>query len=160
MTGEKALHEHLVQLLRWDSAHQSSDAIIANFPAKLRGIRSEGLPYTAWQLLEHLRIAQRDILEFCRKPDHVSPEFPDGYWPESSVPPDAEAWDRSVDGFRSDLKAMQDLVSDPSTDLFRPIAHGDGQTILREALLVADHNSYHLGQLMAVRRLLGAWLAN
>lgn len=156
MTGEKTLREHLVRLLNWDDAHESFD-IIADFPEKLRGVKPEGMPYAAWQLLEHTRICQWDILEFSRNRNHVSPEFPAGYWPESSDPPDSKSWDRSVDGFRSDLNAMQDLVSDPSTDLFRPISHGDGQTILREALLLADHNSYHLGQLVVLRRLLGAW---
>ena len=104
-----------------------------------------------------MRIAQSDILEFSRNPKHVSPEFPAGYWPETDAPPDDKAWEKSVRQFRADLKAMQDLVEDPATDLFAPIPHGDGQTILREALLVADHNSYHLGQLVTVRRLLGAW---
>lgn len=160
MVNDKALREHLVRLLDWDSAHEGFSAIVADFPAKLRGVKPGGLPYTAWQLLEHLRICQWDILEFSRNRDHVSPKFPTGYWPESSDPPDLKAWNKSVDGFRSDLKAMQDLVSDPSTDLFLPIVHGDGQTILRETLLLADHNSYHLGQLMALRRLLGAWPAN
>jgi hypothetical protein len=153
---EKALRKHLVRLLIWNDAHESFE-IIADFPEEFRGISPEGMPYTAWQLLEHLRICQWDILGFSRNRDHVSPEFPTGYWPVSSDPPDSKAWDSSVDGFRSDLKAMQDLVSDLSTDLFRPISHGEGQTILREALLLADHNSYHLGQLVVLRRLLGAW---
>lgn len=159
MTNEETLREHLVKLLNWDCAHESFD-MIADFPERVRGTRPEGMPYTAWQLLEHMRICQWDIHKFCRNPDHVSPKFPDGYWPESGAPPDREAWDNSVNSFRSDLKAMQDLIADPSTDLFRPISHGDGQTILREALLLADHNAYHLGQLMAVRRLLGAWPDN
>ena len=115
------------------------------------------LPYSVWRLLEHMRIAQRDILEFSRNPKHVSPEWPDGYWPQGDAPPDDAAWDRSIKAFRADLKAVEELVTDPSTDLFARIPHGDGQTILREALLVADHNAYHLGQIVAVRRLLGAW---
>jgi uncharacterized damage-inducible protein DinB len=98
-----------------------------------------------------------DILEFSRDPEHVSPEFPDGYWPDSEAPPTQDAWDKSVAAFRADLKAMQNLVADPATDLFARIPHGDGQTILREALLVADHNAYHLGQLVVIRRALGAW---
>jgi hypothetical protein len=102
-------------------------------------------------------MSQWDILEFSRNPRHVSPPFPDGYWPEGDAPPDPGAWDRSVEAFRADLRAMQDLVADPQKDLFAPIPHGDGQTVLREALLVADHNAYHLGQLVVVRRLLGAW---
>ena len=115
------------------------------------------MPHTPWRLLEHLRIAQWDILRFSVDPKHISPEFPAGYWPEGDGPPDPSAWDRSVESFRSDLQAMKDLVADPKTDLFAPIPHGQGQTILREALLVADHNAYHLGQLVTVRRLLGAW---
>jgi hypothetical protein len=104
-----------------------------------------------------MRIAQWDILEFSRNPKHVSPSFPDGYWPEGDAPPTEAAWDRSLARFRSDLKEMQDLVANPSTDLFARIPHGEGQTILREALLVADHNAYHLGQLVMLRRVLGAW---
>jgi hypothetical protein len=104
-----------------------------------------------------MRIAQWDILEFSRRSDHVSPAFPDGYWPDGDAPPDPKAWDHSVKGFQADLEAMKGLVGDPATDLFARIAHGDGQTILREALLVADHNAYHLGQLVVVRRLLGCW---
>ena len=105
-----------------------------------------------------MRIAQWDILEFCRNPRHVSPSFPEGYWPQGDAPPDAGAWDHTLAAFRADLQAMQDLVADPAVDLFAPIPHGEGQTILREALLVADHNAYHLGQLVAVRRALGAWM--
>jgi hypothetical protein len=116
-----------------------------------------GVPHTPWRLLEHLRIAQWDILEFSRNPRHVSPPFPDGYWPTGDAPPESAGWDRSVAAFRADLQAMQDLVADPATDLFAPLAHGDGQTILREALLMADHNAYHLGQLVVLRRALGAW---
>ena len=129
-------------------------------PAELRGAKPDppkGGPHTPWRLVEHIRIAQWDILEFCRNPKHVSPKFPDGYWPDGDAPPDSTAWGKSVEAFRADLQAMQDLVADPSTDLFTPIPHGDGQTILREALLVADHNAYHLGQLVTVRRALGAW---
>ena len=152
-----ALREHLLYLLRGGGAHLDFEKAIANLPAGLRGAKPPGQPHTPWRLLEHLRIAQRDILEFSRNPRHVSPSFPDGYWPRGDAPPDDGAWDKSVAGFRADLKAMQDLVADPATDLFAPIPHGEGQTVLREALLVADHNAYHLGQLVLVRRLLGAW---
>ena len=124
-------------------------------PRRLRGAKPQGLPHTPWRLLEHMRIAQWDILRFSIDPAHVSPEFPAGYWPAGDAPPDAAAWDQAVAAFRADLKAMMDLVANPATDLFAPIAHGQGQTILREALLVADHNAYHLGQLVTVRRLLG-----
>ena len=152
-----ALRQHLCELLVGGHAHLNFDAAIAGLPAALRGARPAALPHTPWRLVEHLRIAQWDILRFSVDPAHVSPEFPAGYWPEGDAPPDAGAWDRSVAAFRSDLQAMIDLVSDPARDLFAPFPHGQGQTLLREALLVADHNAYHLGQLVTVRRLLGAW---
>jgi uncharacterized damage-inducible protein DinB len=152
-----SLREHLLYLLKGGGAHLDFDKAIANLPVELRGAKPPGVPHTPWRLLEHLRIAQRDILEFTRKPRHVSPPWPDGYWPAGDAPPDDRAWDRSVAAFRADLQAMQDLVADPATDLFTPLPHGEGQTALREALLVADHNAYHIGQLVVVRRLLGAW---
>jgi DinB superfamily len=154
-----ALREHLVYLLQGGGAHLDFDAAIADLPPGLR-CKGPGVPHTPWRLLEHLRIAQWDILEFCRNPRHVSPTFPEGYWPKGDAPPDDAAWDRSVAAFRADLRAMQDLVADPKTDLFAPLVHGKGQTVLREALLVADHNAYHLGQLVVVRRALGAWPAD
>jgi hypothetical protein len=157
MTSDQALREHLLFLLRGGGAHLSFDDAIADLPPKLRGAKVKGVPHTPWRLLEHLRLAQWDILEFSRDPRHVSPSFPDGYWPQGDAPPDEAAWDRSVARFRADLKAMQDLVADPATDLFARIPHGEGQTILREALLVADHNAYHLGQLVLLRRALGTW---
>jgi hypothetical protein len=147
----------LVGLLKDGGAHLTFDKAIAGLPSELRGAKPPGVPHTPWRLLEHLRIAQWDILEFTRNPEHVSPPWPQGYWPDGDAPPDDGAWDRSVAAFRTDLKAMQELVTDPATDLFTPLQHGDGQTALREALLVADHNSYHLGQLVVIRRLLGAW---
>lgn len=156
--NDKKLREHVLYLLRGGGAHLDFDTAIAGLPVKLRGKKAAGLPHTPWMLLEHMRIAQWDILEFSRNPNHISPE-PGGYWPEGDAPPDEPAWDESVKAFRRDLKAMQKLVSDPSTDLFKKIPHGEGQTILREALLVADHNAYHLGQLVTIRRLLGAWPA-
>jgi hypothetical protein len=151
------LRKHLIYLLNDGGAHISLDAAIARFPASQRGRRPAGAPHTAWQLLEHMRIAQWDILEFSRNGAHVSPEFPGGYWPGSETPPSQRAWCDSVRKFGADLRAMVALVSDPSTDLFARIPHGDGQTILREALLVADHNAYHLGQLVLLRKMLGAW---
>jgi hypothetical protein len=155
--SDQQVREHLIWLLREGNAHLTFDQAIGDLPPKLRGATVRGVPHTAWRLLEHMRIAQRDILEFSRNPKHVSPPFPDGYWPKEDAPPDAGAWDRSVAAFWADLKAMQDLIADPKTDLYAPIAHGQGQTILREALLVADHNAYHLGQLVMLRRCLGAW---
>ena len=155
--AHRALRQHLLDLLRGGNAHLNFDEALAGLPPTLRGAKPSGLPYSPWRLLEHMRIAQRDILEFSRNPKHVSPEFPAGYWPETDAPPNDKAWQKSIRQFRADLKAMLDLVEDPAIDLLAPIPHGEGQTILREALLVADHNSYHLGQLVTVRRLLGAW---
>ncbi|MFL5339074.1 MAG: DinB family protein [Gemmataceae bacterium] len=159
MTSDQtaSLREHLLYLLKDGGAHLNFDKAVADLPAELRGAKPPGVPHTPWRLLEHLRIAQWDILEFTRNPHHVSPPWPEGYWPVGDAPPDAGAWDRSVTAFRADLRAMQDLVADPATDLFTPLPHGQGQTVLREALLIADHNAYHLGQLVVVRRLLGAW---
>jgi hypothetical protein len=152
-----ALREHLLYLLRGGGAHLDFEKAVAGLPPELRGVRPAGLPHSPWRLLEHLRLAQWDILEFCRNPRHVSPPFPEGYWREGDAPPDAGAWDRSVNAFRSDLRSVEALVADPASDLFARLPHGEGQTLLREALLVADHNAYHLGQLVVVRRLLGAW---
>ncbi|HET6325975.1 MAG TPA: DinB family protein [Planctomycetaceae bacterium] len=159
MTADQTagLREHVLELLKGGSAHLDFEKAIAGLPTALRGAKPPGVPHTPWRLLEHLRLAQWDILEFTRNPQHVSPPWPEGYWPAGDAPPDDAAWDRSVAGFRADLRAMQSLVADPATDLFTPLPHGDGQTTLREALLVADHNAYHLGQLIVVRRLLGAW---
>jgi len=154
---DEALREQIVTLLRGGSAHVDFKQAIANLPPKLRGARAPGMPHTAWQLLEHMRIAQWDILEFSRNLRHVSPEFPEGYWPGSEAPPSETAWDHSVRAFEKDLRAMERLVKNPSTDLHALIPHGEGQTLLREALLVADHNTYHLGQLVLLRRALGAW---
>jgi hypothetical protein len=154
---DKALRQHLLYLLRGGGAHIDFERGLAGLPAELRGVKPPGLPFTAWRQLEHMRIAQWDILEFSRNPRHVSPKWPEGYWPATDAPPDDAAWDRSVKAFRADLKAMEGLVANPLTDLLALIPHGDGQTILREALLAADHNAYHLGQLVLLRRLLGAW---
>jgi len=154
---DQALRGQLLELLKGGNAHLKFEEVVNDFPERLRGKRLEGQPHTAWRLLEHMRIAQWDILEFSRSSKHVSPEFPDGYWPEGDAPASAAAWEKSVKQFRADLKAMQDLVADPKTDLYAAIPWGDGQTVLREALLVADHNAYHLGELLMVRRLLGAW---
>jgi hypothetical protein len=128
-------------------------------PEKLRGVKPAGLPHSAWMLLEHLRLGQRDILEFSRNAEYKPMNWPDDYWPKNAAPADGEAWEKSIKQFKKDLRTMQDLISDPKTDLYARIPWGDGQTILREALLMADHNAYHLGQLLDVRRLLGAWRA-
>jgi hypothetical protein len=157
MSTDRALREHLVYLLRGGGAHLDFDSAVADLPAELRGAKPAGSPHTPWRLVEHMRIAQWDILEFSRNPRHVSPPFPEGYWPEGDAPRDEAQWNQAMVAFRADLEAMVALVEDPTTDLFARIPHGEGQTILREALLVADHNAYHLGQLVMVRRLLGAW---
>lgn len=154
---DQLLRSHLMELLKGGHAHTTFEAAVADIPADLRGKKADGLPYTAWMLLEHLRIAQWDILEFSRNAKHVSPEWPKGYWPEGEAPPRASDWDKSVSSFQSDQKAMQELVANPKTDLYARLPWGDGQTVLREALLVADHNAYHIGQLVTLRRLLGAW---
>jgi hypothetical protein len=155
MSSDSSLRDHLVYLLNGGRAHLNFEQAFADLPAQLRGAKPEGLPYTPWRLLEHLRICQRDILDFSTSPNYEELPFPDGYWPKSDAPPDDAAWQRSMDSFRSDLGAMVDLVNDTSVDLHAKIPWGDGQTILREALLVADHNSYHIGQMVVVRTLLG-----
>ena len=154
---DEKLREHLVKLLEGGEAHADLEHAFSELPEAQRGVKPAGAPHSAWQLLEHFRIAQWDILEFSRNPKHVSPQFPEGYWPVSEAPPNAEAWSKSVAAVERDLAAMKKLVSSPKTELFSPIAHGNGQTILREALLLADHNAYHLGQVVLLRRLLGAW---
>jgi len=154
---DKALRGELLHLLRKGGAHAGFDAAIKGLPVALRGKRPEGVPHSPWEILEHMRIAQWDILEFCRDPKHVSPNWPRGYWPKTQAPPNSAAWNKSVRAFRADLKAMCRLVARQATDLYARIPHGEGQTILREAMLIADHNAYHLGQLVLTRRLLGTW---
>jgi hypothetical protein len=154
---DKALRGHVLYLLDGGGAHAKSDEVVADIPRQLLGQKPARLPHSLWMLLEHLRIAQRDILDFSHNPEYVSPKWPEGYWPKMAAPPSPAAWTASVKQFRGDLKSMKDLVKDPKTDLFAKIPWGDGQTVLREALLLADHNAYHLGQMLDVRRLLGAW---
>jgi len=154
--GSKALREHVLYLLRGGGAHLTFEQGVAGLPAPLRGARAPGAPHTPWQLVEHMRICQWDILDFSVNPDYKEMGFEE-YWPKSAAPPDEVAWEESLRRFRADLKAMEKLVANPKTDLFARIPWGDGQTVLREALLIADHNAYHLGQLVLVRRLLGAW---
>jgi len=155
--SDQSLREHLVELLQGGNAHVGFSDTIADFPADKRGAFAQGLAHTGWQLLEHLRIAQWDILEFSRNPRHVSPEFPEGYWPKTPLPPDDSAWNKSVKSFRRDLKEMITLISNRRVDLYAPFTWGDGQTLLREALLLADHNAYHLAQLVDLRRALKIW---
>lgn len=148
-----SIRKHVLYLLRGGGAHQSFDDLVGSFPADLCNRRIEGLPYTPWQVLEHMRLAQWDILEFSRDPEHVSPEFPKGYWPKTDELGTPALWQDTVEQFRRDLQQMEALVEDSATDLHAKIPHGDGQTILREALLIADHNAYHLGALAVMARI-------
>lgn len=151
------LRQQLIELIKGGNAHIQFHKAIAHFPPELRGKRPEGAAHSPWEELEHMRIAQWDILEFSRDPDHTSPSWPEGYWPASQEPPSEKAWDQSIHSFLADMQSMCALIADESSDLYARIPHGNGQTLLREALLVADHNAYHLGQFMLLRRLLGAW---
>ena len=153
---DRALREHVLYLLRGGGAHIKFDEVVGDFPVELINARAEGVPYTPWHLLEHMRIAQWDILEFSRDASHVSPAWPEGYWPDKGREAGDDDWRKSVEAFRANLREMEALVEDASTDLYAPVPHGDGQTILREALLVADHNAYHLGALVTLRRALEA----
>ena len=154
---DHALRDHVRELLRGGHAHLVFKDAIADWPAGLRGAKPAGQPFTPWRLLEHIRISQWDIVEFTQSAKHVSPEWPAGYWPPGDAPPDAAAWDKSGAQVERDLRTMERLVTDAKTDLFARIPHGTGQTVLREALLLADHNSYHVGQLVLLRRLLGLY---
>jgi hypothetical protein len=157
MESTNTLREQLIKLLGWKAAHVNFDDVVEGVPSHMQGVRPEGLPYSPWELLEHMRITQRDILDFCRDPSYQAPKWPDDYWPRETFPPTEDTWQESVAAFRSDRKALQDLVADPTLDLYTQIPHGDGQTYLREVVLVADHSAYHLGEFVAVRRLLGVW---
>ena len=155
--GDAELRKHLVEVLTGGHAHATFEQAVKNLPVELRGKVPKGGEHSPWQLLEHLRLAQWDILDFSRNAKYQSMKWPDDYWPKEKAPADEKAWDKSVRAFKRDLKEMCALVEDPKTDLFAKIPHGDGQTILREALLMADHNAYHVGQLVLVRKMLGAW---
>jgi hypothetical protein len=148
------LREQLLDALRGHQAHIEFSAAVKDFPAELQGVKPAGAPHSAWQLLEHLRIAQNDILEFSRDPKHRSPEWPEGYWPATDAPPDPNAWAESVAAFERDAKAFSSLITNPKNELLQPLPHGEGQTLLREALLVSSHNSYHLGQLVFLKKIL------
>jgi len=157
--NDKELREHLRKVLGWGEAHADWNKALAELDPAHRGVRPPGSPYSAWELLEHARLAQRDIIDFTLDAKHVSPEWPSGYWPKNPAPANDAEWDKSVKTFFHDLQEMEKLVSNPRTDLFIPIPHGTGQTVLRQTLLLADHNAYHLGQLVLLRRLAGAWQA-
>jgi hypothetical protein len=157
MKSDTGLRQQLARLLDWEDAHVGFDTAIADIPADRRATPPAGLPYSPWQLLEHLRRTQRDILEFCRNPRYRELEWPTDYWPSSPGPASPAEWDESVEQFRRDRKALQELAADPDVDLNARIPHGQGQTYLRELVLAADHAAYHLGELIVVRRLLGIW---
>jgi len=157
MKKENSLRKHLIHLLKADGAHADFEAVVKDMPFDLQGKMPKGAEHSPWQLLEHLRIAQWDILEFTRNASHVSPEFPVGYWPTTQTPPDENAWEKSVKAFRADLAAIVELVENESNDLLAELPHTKDKTILQEVLLVADHTAYHLGALVLLRRLLGAW---
>jgi hypothetical protein len=153
MKTPKGLREYLVKLLDSEEAHAGFDAAVAGVPAEARGRVPKGLPYSAWQLLEHIRLAQRDILDYCRNKDYVGMNWPDDYWPQLPAPPSAAAWAASVKGYRADRTAFVRLIANPKIDLFDSVPSNKKHTFLREVLLAADHLAYHLGQLMYVRRL-------
>jgi hypothetical protein len=157
MQNQAMLRQQLLSLLTGKDAHADFETAIAHIPEAARGKRPAGAEHSPWEVLEHLRITQWDILEFTRDAKHASPEFPAGYWPTTQAPPNEAAWDASMQKFREDLKAFCELVSDEATDLLAKIPHGDGQTVLREALLASDHTAYHLGELVLLRRVLGVW---
>ena len=157
MKDDALLREQLGRLLAWEDAHVGFDTAVDGISAELRGQRPSNLPYSPWQLVEHLRVTQRDILEFCRNPNYQELKWPDDYWPPSAAPPSPAAWDESIRQFRQDRKALQQLAADRQVDLAARIPHGDGQTYLRELVLAADHAAYHIGELVVVRRLLGIW---
>jgi uncharacterized damage-inducible protein DinB len=155
--NDASIRDHVRKLLDWKEAHAGFDKAVAGIPPHARGETPDGLPYSLWQVLEHLRLSQRDILEFCRNPNYEQPKWPDDYWPSSATPPSDAAWDESVRQFRADREVLQDLAADPAIDPTARIPHGQGQTYLRELLLVADHGAYHVGELVVIRRLLGVW---
>lgn len=157
MTNDTALRQLLSKLLEWEDAHVSFERAAAGIPADLRGRTPPGAPYSPWQLLEHLRLTQHDILDFCVNAQYEELKWPDEYWPASAAPPSAKAWDESIARYKEDRRVLQQLAVDPNVDLNAKIPHGSGQTYLRELVLVADHTAYHVGQLILVRRLLGIW---
>ncbi len=155
--NDRSLREHLAKLLDGRQAHVGMDSAIDKLSRDDLSRKPEGAPWTLWELFEHIRIAQCDIVEFSKSAEHQSPEYPKGYWPDDDAPQKADAWEQSVASFRHDLATMKAMVLDPEVDLHAKITHGDGQTILREAMLVADHNAYHLGQMVLMMKMLERW---
>jgi len=156
-THDAEVRAHIAKALDWGDAHVTFEKAVKDLRPELRGKRPDGLPYSAWQLLEHMRLTQHDILDFCRNPKYAEMEWPKDYWPAGDAPPSAGAWDESLASFRRDRGALKELAGDTTIDLFAKIPHGTGQTYFRELVLIIDHNAHHLGQLILVRRLLGAW---
>jgi len=150
----KRLRKLILNAMDGHESHIAFDAAVGDFPAELRGMKPSGAPHTAWQLLEHMRITQRDILDFSRDTSHESPPWPEGYWPSTEAPPDEHAWDRSAEAFRNDAREVRKLIQNPAANLLEPLEGGDGQTLLREVLLIATHTSYHLGQLVFLKKTL------
>ena len=159
MSTPSALREHVVNLLTVRQAHGTFEDAVAQMPLDRVGDRPEALPYSVWELVEHLRRAQRDILDYCRDPDYTAPDWPDGYWPDAASPPSDDAWDEAVAGVQADRETLCEMVRDERLDLYDTVPASDEHTYLREMLLVADHNAYHIGQIVAVRRALGLWPA-
>jgi uncharacterized damage-inducible protein DinB len=156
-SNEKITRKHLIDLITGGNAHATLDDALDNLPAGLRGIVPDGLPYSIWQLVAHIKIAQWDILEFCKDQKHKSPKWPDEYWLKDATPKDDADWDKTIKQIKSDAESFIALLNDPKSNLYEALPHGDGQTLLREALLIADHNSYHTGEIIMIRRLLGDW---
>ncbi|MBZ0305265.1 MAG: DinB family protein [Anaerolineae bacterium] len=158
MTPDQILREHLLTVLRGEGAHMTFDEAVADFPMASINTLPPNVPYTPWHLIEHLRITQWDILEYVRDPEHISPRWPAGYWPDPAAKADAAAWNATLEAFRKDMRDLEDIVKNPDTDLYAPIPHGyDGHTILREILLVADHNAYHIGEFAILRQVMNTW---
>lgn len=157
MNDQQKIREQLIALLKGGGAHATLRDALADLPTALRHQRPEGIPYSVWELVEHMRIAQYDIVEFSRNPDYVSPKWPEGYWPDKNKTLTEEIWQGTLSHIKADHQAMTDMVTNAENDLLEPFAHGNGQSLFREALLLADHNAYHIGQVILVRRLLNAW---
>jgi hypothetical protein len=160
MSNDQVVREQLLFLLGGGNAHMSFDQAVADFPMEAINSRAPNVDYSPWHLLEHIRIAQWDILEFSRDPRHVSPEWPEGYWPAPQTQADQAKWEGTIASIRHDLQALQEMVEDPSTNLYGDLPHAPGYNILREILLVADHNAYHIGELAILRQVMGLWPGN
>jgi len=157
MDMDTAVREQLQELLQGGDAHMAFDEAVAKFPREHMNTKPPNIPFTPWHLLEHIRLAQWDILEFIRNPQYISPTWPEGYWPVEDAQADEHAWEKTLASFRADLQSLQEMVADPAVNLFEPIPHGNGQNILREILVVADHNAYHIGEFATLREVMGTW---